>query len=142
MQGNERNDNCKKQERKVSQTQENEKTRKSGRDAGKDFTRNEERLKRFVAEIGAPDSEAKEREKERQDSLAKVPGSLGELEKISVKMAGITGNVTGNSLKKQCVALFCPATYADVERSGELGRKFTQLQEKAEELVADRKSVV
>lgn len=107
MQGNERNDNCKKQERKVSQTQENEKTRKSGRDAGKDFTRNEERLKRFVAEIGAPDSEAKERAKERQDSLAKVPGSLGELEKISVKMAGITGNVTGNSLKKQCVALFC-----------------------------------
>ena len=59
MQGNEKNNNCKKQERKVSQTQENEKTRKSDRDAGKDFTRNEERLKRFVAEIGAPDSQRK-----------------------------------------------------------------------------------
>lgn len=35
------------------------------------------------------------------------------------------------------VLLADPATYADVERSGELGRKFTRLQEKAEEFMSE-----
>ena len=43
----------------------------------------------------------------RQEELAKVPGSLGRLEDISIRMAGITGNVTGNDLRKQCIAVFC-----------------------------------
>ena len=43
---------------------------------------------------------------ERQQSLAKPPGSLGGLEDISVKMAGITGQVF-NEIKRSCVAVFC-----------------------------------
>ena len=42
----------------------------------------------------------------RQESLAKPPGSLGGLEDISVKMAGITGSVF-NEIKRSCVAVFC-----------------------------------
>lgn len=42
----------------------------------------------------------------RQQSLAKPPGSLGGLEDISVKMAGITGSVF-NEIKRSCVAVFC-----------------------------------
>ena len=42
----------------------------------------------------------------RQESLAKPPGSLGGLEEISVKMAGITGSVF-NEIKRSCVAVFC-----------------------------------
>lgn len=56
--------------------------------------------------IDEPDKEAMVKAKERQDSLAKVPGSLGKLESISIKLAGITGKVTGNELKKQCIAIF------------------------------------
>lgn len=72
-----------------------------------DLPQDEAELERLVTEIRLPDAYAQELAKERQDSLAKVPGSLGKLEEISVRIAGITGKVTGNSLKKQCVALFC-----------------------------------
>ena len=67
----------------------------------------EEKLLRFVGEISELDEDAMKKTKKRQDSLTKVPGSLGRLKEISIKMAGITGKVTGNSLKKQCIALFC-----------------------------------
>lgn len=42
----------------------------------------------------------------RQQRLAKPPGSLGGLEDISVRMAGITGSVV-NSIKKSCVVVMC-----------------------------------
>ncbi|MDO4834097.1 MAG: nicotinate-nucleotide--dimethylbenzimidazole phosphoribosyltransferase [Bacillota bacterium] len=42
----------------------------------------------------------------RQESLAKPPGSLGGLEDISVRIAGMTGRVI-NSVDKACVAVFC-----------------------------------
>ena len=67
----------------------------------------EEKLLRLIGEISELDADAMNEAKKRQDSLAKVPGSLGRLEEISIRMAGITGKVTGNSLKKQCIALFC-----------------------------------
>lgn len=44
--------------------------------------------------------------KARQASLAKPPGSLGKLEDISVKMAGITGKVI-NSIDRSCVIVMC-----------------------------------
>lgn len=67
----------------------------------------EEKLLKLIGEITGLDVKAMDEAKTRQDALAKVPGSLGRLEEISIKMAGITGKVTGNSLKKQCIALFC-----------------------------------
>ncbi len=66
----------------------------------------EKRVLELAAEIDAPDQAAMDAAAERQSNLAKVPGSLGKLEDMSIKMAGITGNVTGNDLKKQCVAIF------------------------------------
>lgn len=67
----------------------------------------EEKLLTLIGEIAGLSMSAMDEAKLRQDSLAKVPGSLGRLEDISIRMAGITGKVTGNSLKKQCIALFC-----------------------------------
>lgn len=59
-----------------------------------------------INRIEAPDMAAMETAITRQESLAKPPGSLGGLEDISVKMAGITGNVF-NEIKRSCVAVFC-----------------------------------
>ena len=57
------------------------------------MTENEQRLQRLLSEI-KPLYEAPMREaKARQDALAKPPGSLGLLEEISIRLAGITGAV-------------------------------------------------
>ena len=63
-------------------------------------------IRERIGEIQAPDARAAEAARARQVVLAKVPGSLGKLEEFSIKLAGITGKVTGNELKKQCVAIF------------------------------------
>lgn len=49
-------------------------------------------LDRTVNEIGDLHSGAMERARERLDSLIKPPGSLGVLEDMAVRLAGITGN--------------------------------------------------
>ena len=57
------------------------------------MTENEQQLQRLLSEIH-PLYEAPMREaKARQDALAKPPGSLGLLEEISIRLAGITGTV-------------------------------------------------
>ena len=57
------------------------------------MTENEQRLQRLLSGI-SPLYEAPMREaKARQDALAKPPGSLGLLEEISIRLAGITGTV-------------------------------------------------
>ena len=55
--------------------------------------------------MGRADEEAMKAAKERQDYLAKPPGSLGGLEDISVKIAGITGRPYGNDVRKQAIAI-------------------------------------
>ena len=64
------------------------------------------KLVETIERIESPDLEAMEAALARQESLAKPPGSLGGLEDISVKMAGITGSVF-NEIKRSCVAVFC-----------------------------------
>lgn len=59
-----------------------------------------------IDKILPPDRKAMEDAVQRQQSLAKPPGSLGGLEDISVKMAGITGKVK-NRIGRGCVAVFC-----------------------------------
>lgn len=59
-----------------------------------------------IEKILPPDRKAMEAAVQRQQSLAKPPGSLGGLEDISVKMAGITGKVK-NRIGRGCVAVFC-----------------------------------
>lgn len=53
----------------------------------------ENKIKAYINEIISPDAEAVQAALKRQESLAKPPHSLGKLEDISVKIAGITGKV-------------------------------------------------
>lgn len=57
--------------------------------------------------IRGADKGAMDEAKKRQDYLAKVPGSLGRLEEISIRLAGITGNPVGNDVRKQAIILMC-----------------------------------
>lgn len=63
-------------------------------------------LQEQIALIRELDQEAMDHAKERQQALAKPPGSLGILEDISVRMAGITGRVK-NKIEKTCVVVMC-----------------------------------
>lgn len=51
-----------------------------------------EKLKQTTAKIGTLNEEAMKKAKERQDFLTKPAESLGKLEDLSIKIAGITGN--------------------------------------------------
>lgn len=66
----------------------------------------EQELFDIAESIQEPDSAAMEQAAARQESLAKPPGSLGGLEAISIRMAGITGSVL-NEVKRGCIAVFC-----------------------------------
>lgn len=65
----------------------------------------EKELFERIAEIKPLDKQAMGAAKERQDYLAKPPGSLGKLEDISVKLAGITGKACGNDVRRQCITI-------------------------------------
>ena len=56
-----------------------------------DYT--EERLAHLIGSVAGPDEAAMEEARKRQAQLAKPPGSLGVLEDLSVRLAGITGKV-------------------------------------------------
>ncbi len=72
-----------------------------------DTMNDEKKLFEMIGEIKAADQEAMKAAKERQDYLAKPPGSLGRLEDMSIKLAGITGKPTGNDVRKQCIVIMC-----------------------------------
>ncbi len=59
-----------------------------------------------INRIEAPDAAAMDAALSRQAALAKPPGSLGGLEDISVRMAGITGSLF-NEINRSCVVVFC-----------------------------------
>ncbi|MCQ2546121.1 MAG: nicotinate-nucleotide--dimethylbenzimidazole phosphoribosyltransferase [Clostridia bacterium] len=65
-----------------------------------------EELIKITEQIKPACRETMEMAKARQESLAKPPGSLGGLEDISVRIAGMTGKVI-NSVDRSCVAVFC-----------------------------------
>lgn len=62
-------------------------------------------LSRCIAMIRPPDEAAMAAARERQAQLAKPPGSLGQLEELSVQLAGITGKVC-NRIKKKHLLVF------------------------------------
>lgn len=64
-------------------------------------------LKDVIKLIQAPDEISMQAARERQDYLAKVPGSLGMLEEISIKLAGITGKPYENDVQNQAIVLMC-----------------------------------
>ena len=63
------------------------------------------KLTGYISSIKPLDEKAMQKARARQESLAKPPGSLGKLEDISIKMAGITGSVISD-ISKGCVAVF------------------------------------
>lgn len=65
----------------------------------------EKQLYSLIKEIKELDDKAMEMAKERQAYLAKPPGSLGRLEDISVKIAGITGKVKDNDVTEQGIVI-------------------------------------
>lgn len=65
----------------------------------------EKMLQERIAAIAPPDAAAMAAARARQDALAKPPGSLGELEEISIRMAGITGRVCNTPEKKRIIVL-------------------------------------
>ncbi len=64
----------------------------------------QQKLEQYIAQIPSADSAAISQAQERMDSLIKPPGSLGVLESIAVKLAGITGSVK-NKIGKKCVII-------------------------------------
>ncbi|MBQ6400768.1 MAG: nicotinate-nucleotide--dimethylbenzimidazole phosphoribosyltransferase [Firmicutes bacterium] len=60
-----------------------------------------------IESIRPADGPAMEKAQQRQDQLAKPPGSLGGLEEIAVRMAGITGEVIADAPQRGCVLVFC-----------------------------------
>ena len=66
---------------------------------------NEKKLYELIGKIPPVDEKAIAEARDRQAYLAKPPGSLGTLEDISVKIAGITGKAVGNDVTKQCIAV-------------------------------------
>ena len=53
----------------------------------------ETELKNYIAAIRPADRDAIAAARQRQAQLAKPPGSLGALEDMSVRLAGVTGQV-------------------------------------------------
>jgi len=51
-----------------------------------------QRIEKIIEQIGPLDKEAMKQAKERQDFLTKPKESLGILEDVSIRVAGITGN--------------------------------------------------
>ena len=66
----------------------------------------EKTLKKIILQIGDPDEKAMDRARKRQDALAKPPGSLGQLEEISIRLSGITGRLM-NEIRERHILVFC-----------------------------------
>ena len=62
-------------------------------------------IEALLAQIRPADAEAMRRAEERQARLAKPPGSLGQLEALSVRLAGVTG-VPGSPVDHRRVLVF------------------------------------
>ena len=71
------------------------------------FCTDETKLAKRLSEILPLDEDAMKAAKERQDYRVKVPTSLGRLEDMSIRLAGITGKVYGNNVDKQAIVLMC-----------------------------------
>ena len=64
-------------------------------------------LKDIISQISGLEDRAMREARERQDYLAKVPGSLGKLEERSRRLAGITERPWKNDVRNQAIILMC-----------------------------------
>ncbi len=82
-------------------------------------------LKNTIEAIKPVDEEAKKKAAERVDNLAKPIGSLGELEKIIVRMAGITGKLH-NKIEKKGLVVMCADNGVMEEKVSACPQHFTK----------------
>ena len=68
--------------------------------------KSEKELEEYIAGISCVNHDVVAVARERLDSLVKPPGSLGRLEDIAAKLAGITGQIC-NTVDKRCVIIMC-----------------------------------
>lgn len=66
---------------------------------------NEKELRQYIAEIRGGEPSAESLARERQAALIKPPGSLGELEEISIRLAALTGKVRQRFQKPMVIIL-------------------------------------
>ena len=66
----------------------------------------EETLLKYIEGVPDIDRDATDSAKKRLDNLIKPPGSLGKLEDIAAKLAGITGKIK-NDPQKKCILVMC-----------------------------------
>lgn len=85
-------------------------------------------LEEYLALIEPVDSKAMADARTRQDYLVKVPGSLGGLEEISIRLAGITGKVVGNQVDKPAIILMCADNGVVEEGVASAPQTVTQMQ--------------
>lgn len=64
-----------------------------------------ERIERAISSVKPADKEVMTAAKERQAELAKPPGSLGVLEELSIRVAGITGKIHNKAEKCRIIVL-------------------------------------
>ena len=77
--------------------------------------------------IPAYSEQAAQAVKERLDSLAKVPGSLGKLEELAIRLAGITGR-TCPSFPQKSVVLFAADHDITLKGVSATGQEVTEIQ--------------
>jgi len=87
----------------------------------------EEELKALISRIAPPDEKAMAAARKRQDMLAKPPGSLGKLEDISIRLAGVTGHVK-NKIERKRVIVLCADNGVEVENLSSSPRSVTAAQ--------------
>lgn len=85
-----------------------------------------ELLRDTLKSISSPDEKAKEIAKQRLDSLAKPIGSLGKLEEIVIKMAGITGK-PHNKIEKKNIVVMCADNGIVIEGVSACPQEFTMI---------------
>lgn len=64
------------------------------------------KVQNLIGEIASADLEASKQAQFYIDGLVKPPGSLGRIESVGVKIAGITGKIK-NRLPKKCIIVMC-----------------------------------
>ncbi|NLK44306.1 MAG: nicotinate-nucleotide--dimethylbenzimidazole phosphoribosyltransferase, partial [Tissierellia bacterium] len=63
-------------------------------------------IKETLSKITSPNEETKKLAREKWDGLLKPMGSLGSLEEVTIKIAGMTGKVI-NEINKKAIVVMC-----------------------------------
>ena len=87
-------------------------------------------LETTLAQIKPLDSAVQQEAKEYIDGLIKPIGSLGRLETLAAQIAGITGKVKGNQMKKRCIIAMCGDNGVHAEGVAVAGQEVTTIMAK------------